>query len=32
MFNAIVLGIRDYFRKTGFKKAIVGMTVVSIHL
>jgi NAD+ synthase (glutamine-hydrolysing) len=26
MFNAIVLGIRDYFRKTGFKKAIVGMS------
>jgi NAD+ synthase (glutamine-hydrolysing) len=26
MFNAIVLGIRDYFRKTGFKKAVVGMS------
>jgi len=26
MFNAIVLGIRDYFRKTGFEKAIVGMS------
>ncbi|MCX8170892.1 MAG: NAD+ synthase [Candidatus Bathyarchaeota archaeon] len=26
MFNAVVLGIRDYFRKTGFKKAIVGMS------
>jgi NAD+ synthase (glutamine-hydrolysing) len=26
MFNAIVLGIRDYFGKTGFKKAIVGMS------
>jgi len=26
MFNAIVLGIRDYFRKTGFKKALVGMS------
>jgi NAD+ synthase (glutamine-hydrolysing) len=25
-FNAIVLGIRDYFRKTGFKKALVGMS------
>jgi len=25
-FNAIVLGIRDYFRKTGFKKAVVGMS------
>ncbi len=26
MFNAIVLGMRDYFRKTGFKKALVGMS------
>ncbi len=26
MFGAIVLGIRDYFRKTGFKKAVVGMS------
>ena len=26
MFNAIVLGIRDYFVKTGFKKAVVGMS------
>ncbi len=26
MFNAIVLGIRDYFKKTGFRKAIVGMS------
>ncbi len=26
MFNALVLGIRDYYRKTGFKKAIVGMS------
>jgi len=26
VFNAIVLGIRDYFRKTGFKKAVVGMS------
>jgi len=26
MFNALVLGVRDYFRKTGFKKAIVGMS------
>jgi len=26
MFNALVLGIRDYFRKTGFKKAVVGMS------
>lgn len=26
IFNAIVLGIRDYFRKSGFKKAVVGMS------
>jgi len=26
MFNAIVLGIRDYFRKAGFEKAVVGMS------
>ena len=26
MFGAIVLGIRDYFRKTGFEKAVVGMS------
>jgi NAD+ synthase (glutamine-hydrolysing) len=26
MFNAIVLGIRDYFRKTGFEKTVVGMS------
>jgi NAD+ synthase (glutamine-hydrolysing) len=26
MFKAIVLGIRDYFRKTGFEKAVVGMS------
>ena len=26
MFNALVLGIRDYFRKTGFKKAVIGMS------
>lgn len=26
MFDAIVLGIHDYFRKTGFKKAVVGMS------
>ncbi|MFC1486667.1 NAD+ synthase [Thermoproteota archaeon] len=26
MFNAIVLGIRDYFMKSGFEKAIVGMS------
>ncbi|UCG44801.1 MAG: NAD+ synthase [Candidatus Bathyarchaeota archaeon] len=26
MFKALVLGIRDYFRKTGFQKAIVGVS------
>lgn len=26
MFNALVLGVRDYFRKTGFKKAVIGMS------
>jgi len=26
MFNALVLGIHDYFRKTGFKKAVVGIS------
>jgi len=26
MFNALVFGVRDYFRKTGFKKAVVGMS------
>ena len=26
MFNAIVLGIRDYFRKAGFEKTVVGMS------
>lgn len=26
MFNGLVLGIRDYFRKTGFKKAVIGMS------
>lgn len=26
MFNGLVLGIRDYFRKSGFKKAVVGMS------
>lgn len=26
MFSAIVLGIRDYFRKTGFDRAVVGMS------
>jgi NAD+ synthase (glutamine-hydrolysing) len=26
MFDALVLGIRDYFRKTGFRKALIGMS------
>jgi NAD+ synthase (glutamine-hydrolysing) len=26
MFNALALGVRDYFRKTGFRKAVVGMS------
>ncbi len=26
IFNAIVLGIRDYFRKTGFKMAVLGLS------
>jgi NAD+ synthase (glutamine-hydrolysing) len=26
MFNALVLGVRDYFKKTGFRKAILGMS------
>jgi NAD+ synthase (glutamine-hydrolysing) len=26
MFNALVLGIKDYFRKTGFAKALIGMS------
>jgi NAD+ synthase (glutamine-hydrolysing) len=26
MFGALVLGIRDYFRKTGFERAVVGMS------
>jgi len=25
-FNALVLGVRDYYRKTGFEKAVVGMS------
>jgi NAD+ synthase (glutamine-hydrolysing) len=25
-FDALVLGIRDYYRKTGFEKAVVGMS------
>jgi len=26
IFNALVLGVRDYFRKTGFKKALIGLS------
>jgi NAD+ synthase (glutamine-hydrolysing) len=26
MFNAIVLGIRDYFAKSGFKKSVIGLS------
>ncbi|MEM2110493.1 MAG: NAD+ synthase [Candidatus Bathyarchaeia archaeon] len=26
IFNALVLGVRDYFRKTGFRKAVIGMS------
>ncbi len=26
MYNALVLGIRDYFKKTGFEKGIIGMS------
>lgn len=26
MFGALVLGIRDYFKKTGFERAVVGMS------
>ncbi len=26
MFNALVLGLRDYFRKTGFTRALVGLS------
>jgi NAD+ synthase (glutamine-hydrolysing) len=26
MFNALVLGIRDYFHKTGFRRALIGMS------
>jgi len=25
-FKALVLGVRDYFRKTGFKKAVIGLS------
>jgi NAD+ synthase (glutamine-hydrolysing) len=26
MFNALVLGVRDYFKKSGFEKTVVGMS------
>lgn len=26
MFKALVLGVKDYFRKTGFKRALVGLS------
>lgn len=26
MYNALVLGIRDYFRKTGFERAVLGLS------
>lgn len=26
IFNALVLGVRDYFRKTGFKRAFIGLS------
>ena len=26
MFNALVLGVRDYFKKTSFKKTVIGMS------
>ena len=26
MFNAIVMGVRDYFRKTGFRRAFLGLS------
>jgi NAD+ synthase (glutamine-hydrolysing) len=26
VFMALVLGVRDYFRKTGFKKAVIGLS------
>jgi len=26
MFDALILGVRDYYRKTGFKRAIVGLS------
>ena len=26
MFKALVLGVKDYFRKTGYKKAVIGLS------
>jgi NAD+ synthase (glutamine-hydrolysing) len=26
IFGALILGVRDYFRKTGFKKALIGLS------
>jgi NAD+ synthase (glutamine-hydrolysing) len=26
MFDALVLGVRDYFRKTGFRRALIGLS------
>ena len=26
IYNALVLGVRDYFRKTGYKKAVLGLS------
>jgi NAD+ synthase (glutamine-hydrolysing) len=26
IYNALVLGIRDYFKKSGFKEAILGLS------
>jgi len=26
MFNALVLGVRDYFRKSGFSRAVIGLS------
>ena len=26
MYQALVMGVRDYFRKNGFKKAVIGLS------
>jgi len=26
IYNALLLGIRDYFKKNGFKKAVIGLS------